>query len=807
MTLPCSNEDEIEALSNKVNLLESILNDSNQLVQMSYLDDMTMVYVNETAKRFRGGNENHAGRHCYEYMMGLEEQCPFCPLLQQNGQVSACKEVDNGTQVFSVKTTLTQWHGRDAFIEYAADVTPSRRAQQGFEMQMRTLINSIPEAQGIMHFDLTDNVCISVNGSATNNLKTVKENVPVNVTLEQTFSFIPDDQARAETFKTFNRDALIAAYENGTVELSREVQSYFDDGTIRWARITARIILNPQSDHIESILYGMDISEEIEQRQAFEQETHQHLALFNTLAKDYLNVYLIQPKTDSIRVLKLDGYMTAGLSQDRSAEYPYSRIYEQYIVDRVHPDDQNSLRKAMSLPMVMDELAKYPEYIGTYRILEDGQTHFYQFKYRLADNNEGVVAGFQNIDSTIATEREQQDLLKMALTAAEEANEAKSAFLSSMSHDIRTPLNAIIGFNNLATEHLDDRKALEHYLENVRVSSNHLLDLINDVLDMSHIESGKIEVNEQPMHLLHMFDDLRTIIGGSADAAGLDLVFDTSNIIHENVLADELKLKKVLVNILGNAVKFTDAGGTVTFRAKEKQLRSSDYAHFIFSVTDTGIGMSEDFQKHVFEAFAREHEQTSEAASGTGLGLSIAKSLVNYMNGTIHVESAPGKGSTFVVTIHLRVIDEPLDKEWEARHSSLSEHSRDASFLRGKKVLLVEDNDLNREISAEILKAAGLSVSTAPDGAIAVDIIEASDPQAFDIVLMDIQMPNMNGYEATRAIRKLSDPRRASVPIIAVTANAFSNDRDEALAAGMDGHIAKPIDIGMLMDKMSEIAL
>ncbi len=783
----------------KLKMLEGILNESNQLVQMSYLDDMTMVYTNDAADEFRGGKEPHKGRACYEYMMGLDEQCPFCPLRKQGNERYAASEIDNGDQVFTVKTMMTEWKGRPAFVEYAEDVTANRRAQLAFESQMKTLLNSIPEAQGVMHFDLTEDRCISVNGAAVNNLKSIETNVKVDTTLEQTFSFIPDMPAREGMRAVFNRESLVQAYREGHVEIAREVQSYFDDGSVRWARVTARIIQNPTSNHLECIFYGMDISEEVDRRRSYEEHNQRQEALFNTLARDYLNVFLIHPKDDSANILKLDGFVTSGLKKGDTLAYPYKKTVDRYIDERVHPDDKAGLRYALSIDVVIGALEKDPEYLGSYRVIDQGQTHFYQFKYLKADNGEGIVAGFQNVDATIAEERERQEVLKEALDAAEEANKAKSVFLSNMSHDIRTPLNAIIGFNDLAKQHLNDPEALTRYLDKVSVSSEHLLGLINDVLDMSHIESGLVSLDEGPICLPAMFDDLYTVIAGNAQKAGVELVFDVDGLSHSSVIGDEVKLKKVLVNILGNAVKFTPAGGKVCFTAEEVDLSVSEYAHFVLRIRDNGVGISKEFQPHIFEAFSREDQPAGNHVNGTGLGLSIVKNLVNIMNGTIHLESEKGKGTEFVVSLHLKVDDKARDEAPTADGKALQ------LDVTGKSVLLVEDNDLNREIACEILRGAGFEVDSACDGEEAVEKVSGAPVGTYDIVLMDIQMPRMNGYEAARAIRELDDEQKARVPIIALTANAFSTDRDEALAAGMDGHISKPIDVDLLINKMSEL--
>ena len=650
-----------------------------------------------------------------------------------------------------------------------------------------------------MHFDLTENRCITVNGAATNNLKSVEAGVEVDKTLGQTFSFVPDEGKRQAALGIFNRKALLNAYKEGHVEISREVKSYFDDGTVRWARVTARVIQNPTNDHLECIFYGMDISDEVERRRSYEARTHRQEALFNALSRDYLNVFLVHPEKDEANILKLDGFVTTGLKKGDTLAHPYERTCERYIEERVHPDDRPAMRRAMSCEVVLKKLEEAPEYTGSYRVLDNGETHYYQFKYLKADNDEGIIAGFQNVDAMIAEELERQKVLKEALDSAEEASRAKTIFLSNMSHDIRTPLNAIIGFNNLAKEHLDDPDTARHYLDKVGVSGEHLLGLINDVLDMSHIESGLVGMDEVSINLPALFEDLRTVIDGNARHVGVDLVFDLDGVQHPDVIGDEVKIRKVLVNILGNAVKFTPAGGKVWFTAEERSLSSSDYAHFVFKVRDNGIGISKEFQPHIFEAFAREEQPVGTSIGGTGLGLSIVKNLVNIMDGTIHLESEKGKGTEFVVSLHLKVDNE---KKTAVPGASDDHEKLDVA---GKSVLLVEDNELNREIAYEILSGAGFVVDTACDGQEAVEKVLGAPAGTYDIVLMDIQMPRMNGYEAARAIRELQDPGKAGIPIIALTANAFSSDRDEALAAGMDGHISKPIDVDLLVDTMRSL--
>ena len=526
---------------------------------------------------------------------------------------------------------------------------------------------------------------------------------------------------------------------------------------------------------------------------------------------------------------------------------------------------------------------------------------------------------------------EQNRKLEIALQHEGAANRAKREFLFNMSHDIRTPMNAIIGFTSLAATHIDNREQVLDYLKKISTSSQHLLSLINDVLDMSRIESGKVKIDEKAVHLPDLVHDVRSIIQPDVSAKRLSLFIDTMDVENEDIITDPLRLNQILLNILSNAIKFTPTGGMISIRIAQKNGAPKGRGCYEFRIKDNGIGMSEEFQKHIFEAFSREESSTVSGIQGTGLGMSITKNIVDMMGGTIAIESEPGKGSEFIVDLcfalsgqrveprqlpqleglRALVADDDTDTclsvstmlskigmrpEWtisgkeavirtkyaveqgdefsvyiidwlipdmngieivrqirkvignrcpiiiltaydwadiedEARAAGvtafcekplfLSELRRvlaepfraepaaepaqpTAADLKGKKLLLVEDNELNREIALEILKEAGFVVDTAEDGAVAVQKIKQAAPGQYDLILMDIQMPNLDGYEATRQIRALPDAEKASIPIFAMTANAFEEDRQNALAAGMNGHIAKPLDVPHLLRVLAD---
>ena len=390
---------------------------------------------------------------------------------------------------------------------------------------------------------------------------------------------------------------------------------------------------------------------------------------------------------------------------------------------------------------------------------------------------------------------ESREALSKALDEAERASRAKTTFLNNMSHDIRTPMSAIVGFTKLAGDNADDPVLVRDYLSKVSVSSQHLLSLINDVLDMSRIESGKFTIEESEVHIPDVISDLTTIVQASVEEKNLEFNVDTKGLVHEDVVTDRLRLNQVLLNILSNAIKFTPEGGRIDFALTEEKGFDDGCAHLEFRVKDNGIGMSDEFRKTIFEAFTRERTSTVSGIQGTGLGMAITKNIVDMMNGTITVDSTEGKGTEFRVYLKCRICESAPEEKKENKHVDFT----------GRKILLAEDNVLNQEIALAILNNAGFTVDVANDGTEAVAKMKESPAGTYDVILMDIQMPKMDGYEAARLIRALDDPEKASVPVVAITANAFEEDRKSAYEAGMNGHLAKPYDIDKMMAVLSEI--
>ena len=610
--------------------------------------------------------------------------------------------------------------------------------------------------------------------------------------------------------------------------------------------------------------------------------------------------------------------------EDLTEEEIYAGWYS-----RIHPEDLASVQKSVGEMLegkVSENTYRWehpkwgPMYVrcgGASKYLENGVT---------------LLRGYHsNVTELVREDMAQKEALSTALVAAEHANRAKTAFLNNMSHDIRTPMNAIVGFTALAASHIDNREQVKDYLSKISVSSQHLLSLINDVLDMSRIESGKMTLDETEVHLPELIHDLRTIIQANISAKQLDLFIDTQDVVNEDIIIDKLRLNQVCLNILSNAIKFTPSGGTITFRVIEKPALSAGMTTFEFRIKDSGIGMSEEFQKTIFEAFTREKTSTVSGIQGTGLGMAITKSIVDMMGGSIYVNSKVGKGTEFVVDIPCKLSSSPTrleqvpelnglralvadddtntclsvcamlrdigmrpdwtnygkeavirakealdqrdefrtyivdwmmpdmngietvrrirkvigdsapiiiltaydwaDVEEEAREAGVTAFCSKPLFMSelrkvlaepfrivqptapaaektsfsGRRILLAEDNEMNQMIAQAILTESGFALDIASDGAIAVEMMRDAPAGTYDVILMDIQMPTMDGYEAAKRIRQLDDPAKARIPIIAVTANAFEEDRKLALEAGMNGHLAKPYDIPKMLETLAKL--
>ncbi len=538
-------------------------------------------------------------------------------------------------------------------------------------------------------------------------------------------------------------------------------------------------------------------------------QDQKRLRVIDALGHAYSSISLVNIKTEEIEIVKASKSMKPDQKGDMLSKAHQEELIRQVIAEPF----QKAYREFISMSTVAKRLEKREMLSFTAQTVDERWLTMIIVPQGYDKNGKLCTVLVANRDATEEKEREieQDKNLRNALAAAEHANKAKTVFLNNMSHDIRTPMNAIIGFTALATAHIDNTELVLDYLKKIHTSGQHLLSLINDVLDMSRIESGSVEIEYAAVHLPDILNDLKTIIQGSSYSRQQKLSIDTQDILYEDIITDKLRLTQVLLNISSNAVKFTPAGGRISICVSEKPCNRDGFATVIFRVKDNGNGMSPEFRKHVFDSFSREHTVTENGIGGSGLGMAIAKNIVDMMGGTIQVESEVGKGTEFTVAFECKIAGAAVKQEPAPEPGDLikSENQKpqveSKRSYKGKKALLVEDNELNREIATAILEEIGLDVDIAEDGTDAVNMMSSAEGRKYDLIFMDIQMPKMDGYTATREIRTLDDPKCANIPIIAMTANAFEEDRKKAIKAGMNGHIAKPISADAILENLDQI--
>ena len=560
------------------------------------------------------------------------------------------------------------------------------------------------------------------------------------------------------------------------------------DGRLVYYRLKAT--RTPDSEnHIVVTLENVDEEESAKaERKAI---ANRDMAVISGLSDDFGCVVYVDYETLSEVHYRFDPMfdeMVPGWSKINN----FGKRLEVLVDTVVHPSDRESFCAATEPAKVLDMVEREHMYFVNFRLQVGGEDIYYQIKFVKDENFKNhVIAGFHSVDAE--TKREMANLEK-----AELANKAKSAFLFNMSHDIRTPLNAMIGFTDMAVKNIDDKAKALDCLSKSKLSSEHLLSLINDVLDMSRIESGKVELDLNPVNLGENGEDYVPMLRSLAEKKNVHFDFAQHDIQNRYVYVDFLRLNQVVINVVSNAVKYTPSGGSVAVDISQIPSEREGYGLYQIVIKDTGIGMSAEYQQHLFDEFSRERTSTVSKQQGTGLGLAITKRIIDMMEGSIEVDSKVGEGSKFTIRIPMRIQEHPEDVE-QVRFAHSEEEP--VSF-EGFKILVVEDNELNLEISKDILESAGVVVESAEDGSIAVERLKEKGPDYYDCILMDIQMPVMDGFEATRTIRQIFPDKR--IPIIALSANAFDEDRRKSFEAGMDGHLAKPIVIAQLEDALKK---
>ena len=591
---------------------------------------------------------------------------------------------------------------------------------------------------------------------------------------------IDEDKVKAEKF--------IVEVEKGTDPekvYETEYRIVTKQKEVRWVKVVCKKAYNRGGIPCEVIGIIMDINND----KIVERQSH----LVDLLSRDYSSVWYINARTHRMTLVRQNDTTatTDTAINDGIKNESYEKMFEDYIERFVNEADKNRVRKEVSFGNLLTKVKEGELYSINYlRDNLDGSNSYFQICFARFKNNNGrlfFTCGFRDVDS----------LMRSKLEEAEEANKAKSNFLFNMSHDIRTPMNAIIGFTNLAIQKKDDEELLGKYLSNIKASSENLLEILNSVLEMAKIENGRLESKRQLTKVNEFFDSVVDMFRESAADKNQTLTYE-NNTKHELLYMDKSHVEEIIMNLVSNSIKYTPEGGEVNLKITEEMGQTPMDCYINIFVSDNGVGMSQEFLEHVYDLFSRERTSDTVNVSGTGLGLAITKRIVDFMDGSINIDSKLGKGTRISVTLPLKVGDTDVD-------DAELDGDVDMSVLHGMRLLLAEDNDLNAEIATELLLDAHFTVERAADGVECVEMLKNSDNNYYDVVLMDIQMPNMDGYQAAKTIRLFDEKDKANIPIIAVTANAFEEDRNKALLSGMNAHIAKPFELSNVFRTLANV--
>lgn len=650
------------------------------------------------------------------------------------------------------------------------------------------LVNAIGSIYPIIIYCNLTQDYYKIVSSADYLLKPIQDEASFDDLTKNTLTLIPKEEYKKIYLKYFSKENLIQAYNEGKHSIQAKV--HIDNEIYKDCWIEIKVVFVPNQDgDITEISFIRNITNDVKK----ELQLKYSKAVSGLLSNEYVCIYYANLDEDECIPITTTLAIQERIGDLLNQKVSYTNLYKQYANRCVQEADKKEFLKSLEPTTMKVQFKNNDRFTLVYRNELDEYCEMKCVKLGDWKQNHTVIIGFASKDKEIRKELKDQTELKIAKEKAEAANEAKSLFLSRVSHDIRTPINSIIGMTDLAQKSTADSERIEYCLEKISKASSHLLALVNDILDLNCIESNKLEIAHKPMNLFAFLDGCISVTSGFVVNRNITIepVYG-EDIKHPFIFGDELHLRQVIVNILSNAVKYTNNGGHIFLRAKEISAGETTVI-FRIEIEDNGIGMSKEFQDHIWESFSQEANSAAVNTEykGTGLGMAISKELIELMGGSVSVSSELNKGSVFTVEV-------PFAIDYQATILNHENNENSIKSLLGTRILLVEDNDVNREISENLLTEEGAIVTIAKDGLEAVKIFSESELNAIDAVLMDIVMPNMDGLEATRTIRNMNRPDALTTPIIAITANAFDQDINRSMEAGMNAHLIKPLRIHQL---------
>ena len=568
----------------------------------------------------------------------------------------------------------------------------------------------------------------------------------------------------------------------------------------RWVRVT----VSKKNIFADNILQCniMDITDVITEEKNLKEKQFEYHKVFSTINSTFKTLMSVNCTNGDATIYTIDSYVADKTGMVEGGVYPYSMFFKNFIRKFVAKEDQEELIRFCDINSLKSEIEKNGMVEKRYIENRDDEERYSLIRIVGEHNSDGtinsLIFGFANVDMETRNDIERQRELAKAYESAEIASKAKTTFLLSMSHDIRTPMNAIIGFTDLALENITDSQNIAKYLEYIKISGNQLLDIINNVLEMARIENNKICISEDFVDMTEACHNLSIVFNNEMNKKNIAFEYEW-NVADRYLYIDKVHSEEIVINIMSNAIKYTPEGGTIKVTGNAIPTDKPSELLLEVIIEDNGIGMSEEFLSHVYDNFSREQTSTTSGIQGTGLGLGIAKRLVELMNGTIEIDSHLGCGTRVTIRVPTRIA------EYHSKDEASDKQGSDENKFAGKRILLAEDNELNTEIAVAMLTRIGLVVEHANDGVEVIDMMERNPADYYDAILMDIQMPNMDGYKATSIIRTMEDVRKSQIPILALTANAFKEDEAKAYEMGMNGHIPKPIRREILIHKLNSL--
>lgn len=674
---------------------------------------------------------------------------------------------------------------KQRLIGSATEVNSLMKAQQKYYSFLNYRLFAQRDAIASFTVSLSRNLCLDCRCNIPPFSELV-QNKGLDYFFKQLADDIPEGEERTRFQTVFNIQMLLSRFKDGENSIHFEFRYHPKNGRPVWRRSDIELLENPDTHDVEAFIYTFDIDYAKTQ-----QLTSRHL-----IQKDYEFIGLIDTVEHKLITFTQN-------SADVFARENRVADYQEGLRNLLGVTEEESAASeacdALAFDRIVDELSEKDSYVYTMQA-SDPETGKKQLKgwkcFYMPEDPKLIIITCTDVTENFENEQRQKDLLTMALQQAKQAATAKSSFLSNMSHEIRTPLNAIIGMTALASQDQENMAHVQDCLSKIDVSAKFLLSLINDILDMSRIESGAVSIKHEKFSSSELIDGIDVISKSQAAAKGIAYESRFMNAVDPEYIGDQTRLQQVLINIVGNAIKYTPAGGSVTMTVDRQKISTSE-AMLRFVIADTGIGISRDFLPHIFEPFRQEHTGTTTTYGGTGLGLAISKNLVEMMGGTITVQSTQGAGTTFAITVMLGIDNSQCDTEAQIEETSVDVQPETYDFT-GKRILLCEDHPLNIEVAKHILEHVGFSVDVAENGVAGVEQFMDHGDGWYSCILMDIRMPLMDGLAATKKIRGAPLPYAKKVPIVAMSANAFAEDVEKSLSAGMNAHLAKPIEPDVL---------